>query len=286
MLIEGVRVQIRDGVAVVTGGGSGIGRALSLELSRRGASVVVTDVNAEAAARVATECGGGASSQHLDVRDAEAFTRLVASTVGEKGRVDFLFNNAGMGVAGEMFDLSPAHWERIIAVNLGGTVNGIAAVYPLMIRQRSGHIVNTASLAGLGPAPLFAPYAATKHAVVGLSRSLRLEAERYGVRVSVLCPGAIETPILSQDNPADLPAVRTRPDVRRFLTRLSGRPYPVEKMARETLDAVERNVSVIVLPASARLSWRLGRWAPSLVEKILRKELARERAAGQGGEVL
>lgn len=266
-------------VVLITGGGSGIGRALAIEAARRGATVIVSDLDGEAARGVASECGDRARAHTLDVGDAAGFEALAGAVESQHGRIDFLFNNAGIGVAGEVYDLTVAHWDRIIRVNLGGVIHGISAVYPRMVRRRSGHIVNTASLAGLGPAPLLTPYSATKHAVVGLSRSLRLEAEAHGVRVSVLCPSAIETPILDSRNPADLPPVPTAPDVRRYLTRLSGPPHPVENMARVALDAVERNAPIIVIPARARLGWRLGRFAPALVEKLLRHELARERAA-------
>ena len=149
-----------------------------------------------------------------------------------------------------------------------GVVHGVQAVYPGMVARGSGHIVNTASMAGLAPAPLLTPYAMTKHAVVGLSVSLRAEAAAYGVRVSALCPSAIETPILDSTGPADLPKPKWVPDTRKFLTRASGTPYPVEKLAEETLDAVEDDVGVIVIPARARIAWRAYRWAPSLFESM------------------
>ena len=255
---------MRGAVAIVTGGGSGIGRALSLELAKRGAVVHVTDVNGASAERTARDIGGAATHAALDVRDGAA----VQQFCDRVGRVNYMFNNAGIGVGGEVQDLQLSHWDRIIDVNIRGVVNGVQAVYPGMVARGSGHIVNTASMAGLAPAPLLTPYAMTKHAVVGLSVSLRAEAAAYGVRVSALCPSAIETPILDSTGPADLPKPKWVPDTRKFLTRASGTPYPVEKLAEETLDAVEDDVGVIVIPARARIAWRAYRWAPSLFESM------------------
>ena len=148
---------------------------------------------------------GSASSVYLDVADALGFEQAVSAVHADRGRLDLLFNNAGIGVGGPVEELSLAHWERTLDVNLRGVIHGVRAAYPLMLAQRSGHIVNTGSLAGLLPFPMGTPYAASKHAVVGLSLSLRVEARAYGVRVSVVCPGVIDTPILDSDGPPDLP---------------------------------------------------------------------------------
>jgi NAD(P)-dependent dehydrogenase (short-subunit alcohol dehydrogenase family) len=267
--------NMKGAVAIVTGGGSGIGRALSLELAKRGAVVHVTDVNGVSAEKTAKDIGGAATSAQLDVRDGAAVQRFCDGI----GRVDYMFNNAGIGVGGEVQDLTLAHWDRIIDVNIRGVVNGVQAVYPGMVARGSGHIVNTASMAGLAPAPLLTPYAMTKHAVVGLSVSLRMEAAAYGVKVSALCPTAIETPILDSKGPADLPPPKWMPESRKFLTKISGTPYPVEKLAAETLDAVEDDVGVIVIPARARFMWRGYRWAPWLADSLTASLLAEARAS-------
>ena len=174
-----------------------------------------------------------------------------------------------IGIAGEIHELTDAHWNRMLDVNLRGVVNGVMAAYPLMVRQRSGHIVNVASLGGLGPTAFAVPYTASKHAVVGLSTSLRCEAADYGVRVSVLCPSAIETPLLDRGNPVDLPAV-WRPNMRRFFTPLLGDPYPPERFARASLDAVAANTAVIVIPGRACIAWRIGQLAPGMAAPRLR----------------
>lgn len=263
-------------VVLVTGGASGIGRALSLAMSRRGACVLVTDIDLAGAQKVAAECGSKASAAMLDVREAAAVRTCIEQYAATQDRLDFLFNNAGIAVSGETHEIPLAAWQRVIDINIYGVLHGVLAAYPIMVKQGYGHIINTASLAGVGPAPLLAPYSLSKHAVVGLSTSLRIEAANKGVKVSVLCPAAIETPILNAENPKDIP-IPWAPDVRRFLTTLAGPPYSVEKCAEETLAAIERNVPVIVLPGRARLAWRIGRLFPALVEKISRNAVAKER---------
>jgi NAD(P)-dependent dehydrogenase (short-subunit alcohol dehydrogenase family) len=276
-------------VAMVTGAASGIGRALSTALVRRGATVVGADVDKDGLEAVAGVLGATPDATRgstlttavLDVTDAEAFEEVVGRTVVDHGRLDLLFNNAGVGMGGEVADLALAHWNRVIDVNLRGVIYGIAAAYPVMIRQGRGHIVNTASLAGLIPAPLITPYAATKHAVVGLSTSLRAEAASKGVRVTVVCPGVIETPILDKKNPPDLPAVPSFPDGREMLVRAIGAPYPADWLAADVLRGVARNRAFVVTPRHARRAWGMYRMAPeSLVRNgpaLLRRAVRSRR---------
>jgi NAD(P)-dependent dehydrogenase (short-subunit alcohol dehydrogenase family) len=267
-----------DSSAFITGGGSGIGRALAKALAARGARVCIADLNGEAAQRVAAECGERASAVTLDVRDADAVREAITGFAARTGRLDYLFNNAGVGAGGETEEIPLAVWRGVVDVNVFGVLHGVLAAYPIMLRQGRGHIVNTASMAGLGPAPLLTPYALSKHAVVGLSRSLRVEAAPRGVRVSALCPGAIETPILAAD-PTQSRAfgIPWIPDVRRYLTRLGGTPYPVDKCAEETLDAIARNKALIVLPARARVGWWIGRLFPGALDSLLAPAVAAER---------
>jgi NAD(P)-dependent dehydrogenase (short-subunit alcohol dehydrogenase family) len=277
-------------VAIVTGGASGIGRALGAALVRRGDQVVLADVEGAAASEVAqqlTALGpGAASAAAVDVRDAAAVAALVTDTAGRHGRLDLMVNNAGLGIGGPVEELAPAHWDRAIDVNLRGVVHGVHAAYPVMLRQGHGHIVNTASLAGLMPAPGMAPYATTKWAVVGLSLSLRGEAAPRGVRVSVVCPSGVDTPILDRGMPSDLPRVATAEvtDTRAMITKLSGgRLYSADALAADVLRGVERNRAVIVAPRQARITWRLMRLSPSLLMRLSAAMAARDSAAAQGG---
>ena len=186
----------QEGIVLITGAGSGLGRALALELARRGASLHLSDLDAqglEQTAALVRSAGGTVQTDCVDVRDAAAVRRWVLAPA----RVDYLFNNAGIAGVGGLTDrYAPSDWGTIIDVNLKGVVNGVHAGYSVMVRQGFGHIVNTASLAGLIPMALALPYSAVKHAVVGLSKSLRIEAAAKGVRVSVLCPSFVRTPIL------------------------------------------------------------------------------------------
>lgn len=275
---EGTVRNWKGAAVLVTGAASGIGLALSKAAARRGAVVWMTDVDAAGVEEAAQSIGPSARSAALDVRDAHAVSAMVERVVGESGRIDYLFNNAGIGLGGEAHELSNAHYDRIIDVNIRGVIHGITAAYPIMMKQRSGHIVNTASMAGLVPAPLLAPYVMTKHAVVGLSLSLRAEAATYGVRVSALCPSAVETPILDAEMPADLPQPSWRPNVRRYLTSFGGEPYPVDKLAEDTIRGVERNRALIVTPSSARVGVFLYRLFPGLITRQFDKALAAELA--------
>jgi NAD(P)-dependent dehydrogenase (short-subunit alcohol dehydrogenase family) len=266
---HGFDTRYEGKVAIVTGAASGIGRALAGALARRGATVVLADID-EAGVKMAADAlaagpPGRASGTALDVTDATAVADLVERTARDHGHLDLVFNNAGVGIMGDVAELSLAHWNRAIDVNLRGVVHGVVAAYPIMVSQGRGHIVNTASLAGLIPSPMLTPYGMTKHGVVGLSMSLRMEAAAHGVRVSALCPGVIETPLLDKGNPPDLPAVTTIPDGRRMLTRTIGHAYPVESLAEDTLDGVARNRPLIVTPRHARVPWRLYRLSPRLM---------------------
>ncbi len=266
-------------IAIVTGGASGIGAALSRALGGGGAEVVVADRQAALAEVVAASIrsvGGRARSAELDVRELASMARVVSETVAQSGRVDLFFNNAGIGVGGEMDTYTPSDWDDVFDVNLRGVAYGIQCGYPVMIRQRSGHIVNTASVAGLVAAPTSGSYTATKHAVVGLSKALRVEARRHGVRVSALCPGAIATPILSGGAYGRLKAGVTKEMALQMWDRTN--PMDPDVFAGKVLRAVARNEAIIVVPAWWRALWYLDRLSPSLSQRVWESILDRMRA--------
>jgi NAD(P)-dependent dehydrogenase (short-subunit alcohol dehydrogenase family) len=266
-LMHGMQKSAYEGkVAIITGGASGIGAALGRELARAGAEVVVADRQIDLAERVASEIrsgGGRASAVEVDVRVFPALARVVDETVRRLGAVDYFFNNAGIGVGGEMDNYELRDWDDVFDVNLRGVAHGIQAVYPVMVRQRGGHIVNTASVAGLIATPGQGSYTATKHAVVAISKSLRVEAKHHGVRVSALCPGAIRTPILSGGKYGRTNVVGlSEESVRAKWEKL--RPMDVDVFARKALQAVARNEAIIVIPGWWKALWLLDRLAPSL----------------------
>jgi NAD(P)-dependent dehydrogenase (short-subunit alcohol dehydrogenase family) len=259
--------SFRDAVAVVTGAASGLGRAISEELGRRGARVVVTDLD-ETGARAAADAimapGGRATAAILDVRDAAAFERLLDETLASHGRLDYLFNNAGLAVAGEAQNLSLDHWRKVLDVNLGGVVHGATAAYACMARQGSGHIVNVASLAGIAGLALSTPYAASKFAVVGLSLTLRAEGADLGVKVSAVCPAYIQTRIFDA-------GLYAGTDAQGILAVNPFKFMDAGDAARAVLRGVERNRAVIVFPFYARLLWWLTRLHPAIAVAINRK---------------
>jgi NAD(P)-dependent dehydrogenase (short-subunit alcohol dehydrogenase family) len=258
-------------VAIVTGGGSGIGAAIVLALANRGATVVIADIDEAAAKSVAKQIDAASDvkvgTAVVDVTDSDAVADLVNQVAADHGSLDLIFNNAGIAVAGLVDQLTLDHWDRVIDVNLKGVVHGVHAAYPLMLRQGHGHIVNTASLAGLVPGPGLAPYVAVKHAVVGLSMSLRAEAAIRGVKVSAVCPGFVDTPLLGRVNPG-LPQTDTGANAE-TLARMLGKLYQADLLAADVLRGVEQNRALIVAPRSARIAWRMSRYTPRLMMRTI-----------------
>ncbi len=259
--------------AIITGGASGIGRAIGAELAARGASVVLADKNFElaetAAAELARRGMGRVRAAALDVTDAEACAALVSEVVSEHGTLDYMFNNAGIAILGEARDHELDDWYKTLDVNLRGVVHGIHAAYPVMCDQGSGHIVNTASMAGLVPLANEIAYAAAKHAVVGMSTTLRAEAEAFGVKVSVVCPGFVDTPILFEN--LDIKetagvAFTSREETKRAVR---FKVMSVDKAARIIIAGVDRNKAIITVTRHAQLLWALYRIYPPAVVKIM-----------------
>ena len=176
-------------------------------------------------------------------------------------------NNAGTGVGGAISTLNAHHWRAQLEVNLYGVIHGIEAAYPLMCARGAGQICNTGSLSGILPAPALGPYTTSKFAVVGLSLALRAEAATHGVRVSVLCPGFVETPLLDNGEMVEAPTgVRS---IRPLIRAAHGRTVSPESVAQDCLAGLRRNTPIIVTPLSARVAWRAYRFAPAVVDKVV-----------------
>ncbi|MEL6891034.1 MAG: SDR family NAD(P)-dependent oxidoreductase [Actinomycetota bacterium] len=191
-------------VAVITGGASGIGLATAERLLHRGMRVVLADID-EASLRDVearlTEAGGDVVGVVCDTASGASVTELAATTLERFGGAHVVFNNAGIAGVGDAWNDPIELWERVVDINLYGVVHGIRAFLPIMQDQGVGHIVNTASMAGLVALPGAAPYNATKHAVVAISEGLFLELEGTGsaVGVSVLCPGFVKTNLMDKE---------------------------------------------------------------------------------------
>jgi NAD(P)-dependent dehydrogenase (short-subunit alcohol dehydrogenase family) len=262
--------------AIVTGGASGIGKELSMELAHRGCEVVLADLQSDLAQANAKEInakGGAAQAAGVDVTDFNAIQELIAKTHERTGRIDYLFNNAGINLFGHLEHYRIEDWNRLLRVNLMGVVNGVQAVYGIMKNQGFGHIINTASLGGLIPNPGMVAYATAKHGVVGLTNSLRAEGSRLGIRASVLCPGYVNTPMLNHwgeygKSLIDLSS-KQKHTMQSMLNRFN--PIPAGVFASRALDQVARNKGIIVIPGRYRWPWLRYRLSPSASISILNK---------------
>ena len=196
----------------------------------------------------------------------------------EHGRLDLMFNNAGIHFGGdaELFTLD--QWNAIIDVNIRGVVHGVHAAYPLMLAQapdrngRRGHLVNTASMGGLMAAGQLTSYVMTKHAVVGLSLALRSEAAAHGIGVTAICPSAVETPMLDSGAVGDFHG-------RDFFLKGQGvrRPLEPDVLAGQVLDAIADDKALLVTPRTARIAWRIGRLSPGFVSRSSVRFVAKQR---------
>lgn len=190
-------------VAVITGGGSGIGQGMAHALAARGMKIVLGDINDTRLRVVEAELAEGGTEVLpvvVDTTSAVSMQALAEATLDRFGRADVLCNNAGVVGGGDPWDGPLDMWEWVIGVNLWGVVHGVRAFLPIMRDQGSGHIVNTASMAGFFAMPGYVAYTATKHAVVGLSEGLYSEQQSLGgqIGVSVLCPGFVKTQLMSE----------------------------------------------------------------------------------------
>lgn len=202
-------------VALVTGAGRGIGRAICLALARAGAHVVAaarTESEINAVADEIARAGGKATAIPFDIAKEDEVAALFAKIRESFGRLDVLVNNAGTGVYGPLVDFSAADCERIMAVNVTGTLVCCREAMKLMITRRSGYIINISSVLGFKGYPNQAAYAASKHGVMGLTKSLAAEAQEYGIRVSAILPGGVDTEMIRRSRPDLDPSVLMQPE--------------------------------------------------------------------------
>jgi NAD(P)-dependent dehydrogenase (short-subunit alcohol dehydrogenase family) len=194
--------ELRDRVAVVTGGASGIGSGICRALAREGSQVVVADLDGRAAEALAGELRrGGARALGLpvDVSELGSVQKLADAVVSELGGVDVVCNNAGVFIGGAIGELTADDWRWVMSVNVDGVFYGCKVFVPLLVARGGGHIVNTASIGGFLSSPVAAAYSTSKFAVVAFSEALRGDVEKRGIGVSILCPGPVRTRLAQCD---------------------------------------------------------------------------------------
>jgi NAD(P)-dependent dehydrogenase (short-subunit alcohol dehydrogenase family) len=252
--------------AVVTGAASGIGREVCRQLAAAGAHPLLTDLDQAAVDAAAAEIG--CEGMVLDVADSAQVQAAVDHVVGKHGRLDLMFNNAGVAIFGEVEEVSLAEWDLTIDVNLRGVAYGTTIAYRQMLSQdrdsdgSRGQIINTASGAGLVPVPLQAHYCTTKHGVIGLSKTLEVEARHRGVGVTTFCPGFVQTGMIENNTMhgsiAGVDAMKLVPV----------KPITSEKAVGRMLRGVSKRRRLVITPYYARLGWWLERFSLPISQRL------------------
>jgi NAD(P)-dependent dehydrogenase (short-subunit alcohol dehydrogenase family) len=263
-----VEEYFHDKSCVVTGAASGIGFALTEVLLQAGAVVFMADRDTQTLNNAVGQLGAYAGQVHsmsIDVTNQEQVQHMVEVTASRHGRLDILFNNAGIGGTLPFGDVTLEHWRRIIDLNLWGVIYGIHFALPIMRKQGGGHIVTTSSIAGLLPIPFQAIYCTTKYAVVGLSESLRFELEDEGIHFSVACPASVVSRIWGTPVIGERVELKPPPDA-----------IPAVEAAKIILDGVANKQGIITLPEKYRQMWRQYWSAPEAADSML-LDMARQR---------
>ena len=249
---------------ILTGAASGIGREMALLLNQCKAKLFLIDLNEKDLTKLASILRKSNPDVHahcMDVSSHDQFAQFCHEFLKTETCPDYLFNNAGICIGGEALNFDFKSWKKIIDVNLYGVINGISLFYPLMAKQRRGHIVNTSSFAGLIPLPGEASYVASKYAIQGLTEVLEIEASFYGVKVTAVCPGVVQTPIYQTGEVIGF-------DKEKVLS-LWPRGITANKCAEMILEGVAKGKRIILITRFAQFAFLVKRFFPGLMRKGL-----------------
>jgi NAD(P)-dependent dehydrogenase (short-subunit alcohol dehydrogenase family) len=260
--------MFQDKVAIVTGGARGIGKALCEQLAREGAIVIATGTNEgnlNKTVQAINAAGGRCSAAAFNVTDYDAFKMCIEETAKREGKLDYIFNNAGIAIGAEIHLSEIEHWRKVLDVNLNGVIYGSLTAYKIMAKQGFGHIVNMSSLEGLIPFPLTSSYVTSKFAVMGLSQSMWVEGRDLGIKVSAVCPGFIKTEIFDVSPFIAMDAVKWR-EANAKWEKFGITP---EKCAKVILKGVAKDKAIIPVTLLAKVFWMLARIAPTFTLKTI-----------------
>lgn len=248
--------NFKNKVVVITGAASGIGQATAKAFASEGADLVIADNNQQRLEETAKEikaAGARVLACQVNVADKKQVEAFANQVMKERGQVDILMNNAGVGVGGALLETNIEDYEWIFSINYWGVLYGLKYFLPHMVARKYGHVVNTASGAGLCSIPAMSAYCSTKFAVVGLSETLRAEVRRYGIGVSTICPGIINTNIVAESRMHLQEGIRANHNRLVNFYRRFG--WPPERVAKAILSAVRHNRSIVPVGPEAWAQW-------------------------------
>ena len=256
--------NLKDKVALVTGAASGIGRATALKFAEEHADLVIADVNETGLIETAEQIRAldrKVLPVRTDISQRDQVEALCRSAIEKFGGVDILMNNAGVALYAEIIDTDLSDWEWMMGINLWGAIYTLHYLLPQMVARKSGHIVNIASWIGLLGQPANGAYSVSKFGIVGLSETLRAELERFGIGVTVVCPGVVKTNIFGS-----VKLKGFKPEATRMPDYLGITP---EQMAQRIVRAVKKN-KALVLTDIAKVAYGIKRLSPALGRQIAR----------------
>lgn len=265
---------------LITGAGSGIGKATALQLAECGALLILSDLNRESLHQTADEArrlGASVVDTHIvDVSDWDDMQAMAGKVRKQHGALDILVNNAGVGMAGDFLSTTIEDWRWVLGINVMGVVHGCKLFAPDMVASGRGHIVNLASAAGYYAAPDMTAYSASKHAVMGLSEALRAEMSEQGVGVSAICPGVINTGIVASSRMRGA----TEQAQEKLVSFYRKRNYGPELVAEAILGAIQHNRAVVPVSPEAWVLYGAKRFTPGALDFVNRSPLLRRLRPG------